>query len=80
LSFTGELGSGAKDNKKSSPKILLLEGIIYGEPTKFDDALAMYLMQLEGSPLFSEITVNKTTVEDFENKKVLHFWTRLNLA
>ncbi|PIQ46105.1 MAG: hypothetical protein COW04_04000, partial [Deltaproteobacteria bacterium CG12_big_fil_rev_8_21_14_0_65_43_10] len=55
LNFTGELGSDTKDNKKSSPKILLLEGIIYGEPAKFDDALAMYLMQLEGSPLFSEI-------------------------
>ncbi|MBU0734608.1 MAG: hypothetical protein KJ573_13410, partial [Proteobacteria bacterium] len=68
------------DNKKSLPKILLLEGIIYGEPTKLDDALAMYLMKLEGSPLFSELTVNKTALEDLENKKVLHFWTRLNLG
>ena len=83
LSFTAELGSGTKDNKKNkkcSPKILLLEGIIYGEPTKLDDSLATYLMELEGSPLFSELTVNKIATEDFENKKVLHFWMRLNLV
>ena len=79
LNFTAYLGANPKAGKKSPKKTILLEGIVYGEPGKLDNALATYLMKLDASPLFSDISVNKTTVEDLEDKKVLHFWTRLHV-
>jgi len=80
LNFTAYLGADPKTDRKSSEKTVLLEGIIYGEPRKLDNALATYLMKLDASPLFSDMSVNKTTVEDLEDKKVLHFWTRLHVT
>lgn len=80
LNLTAELGPCTKDNKKSPPKFFLLEGIMSGESAKFNNSLAAYLMKLEISPLFSKLTINKTVLEDLENKKVLHFWARFNLG
>ena len=80
VNLTAELGPCPDTKEKADSKALIIEGIIFGAPDELEGSLAAYLMKLENSPLFSAITVHNTKIEDFENKEVLHFWTRLNLV
>jgi Tfp pilus assembly PilM family ATPase len=45
---------------------LVLEGMITGDSRLFDALLASYVMALEGSPLFEDVSVKKTEIEKRE--------------
>ena len=84
LNIDARLGSPAekpkKDDKKAPPqKILVLDGIIMGDRLTLDSSLAGYVMSLRNSPLFDQPTINKKSLEIFQNQEVLRFSAQLVL-
>jgi Tfp pilus assembly PilM family ATPase len=70
----------AKGGKTSASKNLILEGIILGEPTTLEATLAGYLIQLSGSPLFTQPVINQKEPGLFMDKEVLRFTAQLKLT
>jgi hypothetical protein len=79
LNMTAELGAVATEGGRGKPKTIVMEGVIAGEPERFEAELAAYLMSLSGVPLFSEPTVSEKTVESFGGEKVFRFTARMNM-
>jgi Tfp pilus assembly PilM family ATPase len=70
----------AKGGKTSASKNLILEGIILGERTTLEATLAGYLIQLSGSPLFTQPVINQKEPGLFMDKEVLRFTAQLKLT
>ncbi len=66
-------------NKKSSPKTLVLDGIISGDRLILEPKLAGFLMELKNSPMFDEPKLSKKAFERYKNNDVLRFTARLRL-
>jgi len=69
-----------KKQAESSPKVVIIEGIVKGSRLSLESALAGYLMELKKSPLFEQPTVNKKSFEFSGNDEVLLFTAKLNLV
>ncbi|MDI9570420.1 MAG: hypothetical protein QM278_06830 [Pseudomonadota bacterium] len=52
---------------------IVVEGLIFGNRQEFEIALAHYVMVLEASPIFQQVTIEKNVVEPFAKSEVLHF-------
>jgi hypothetical protein len=66
-------------NKKSLPKILVLDGIVSGDRLILEPKLAGYLMELKNSPMFDEPQLSKKAFERYKDNDVLRFTARLKL-
>ena len=69
-----------KGGKTSASKNLILEGIILGDRTTMEATLAGYLIQLSGSPLFTQPVINQKEPGFFMDKEVLRFTAQLKLT
>ena len=67
------------NKKKGDTKTLSLEGLIFGEPQTLDSDLAIYLIRLERSPVFSQPSIHKKTLEPHEGKNILRFTVHLTI-
>jgi Tfp pilus assembly PilM family ATPase len=63
----------AGEAPKPPQEEVVLEGLILGERQLFETSLAGYVMALEASPLFRQVTVQKSSVEPFVKDETLHF-------
>jgi type IV pilus assembly protein PilM len=50
-----------------------LEGLVIGDRQNFENALAGYVLLLETSPIFRQVTIQKNTVGPFMKGQALHF-------
>jgi hypothetical protein len=50
-----------------------IEGVIFGERDMLESLLAQYVMKLENSPMFREVKIKKSVVNNFRKSEVLHF-------
>jgi Tfp pilus assembly protein PilN len=66
--------------KEPPQKNVTLEGIVLGNRTAFESALAGYLIQLSGSPLFKQPVINQKEPGFFNDKEVLRFTAQLKLV
>jgi hypothetical protein len=66
--------------KEPPQKNVILEGIVLGNRTAFESALAGYLIQLSGSPLFKQPVINQKEPGFFNDKEVLRFTAQLKLV
>ena len=66
--------------KEPPQKNVILEGIVLGDRTAFESALAGYLIQLSGSPLFKQPVINQKEPGFFNDKEVLRFTAQLKLV
>jgi hypothetical protein len=66
--------------KETPQKNVILEGVVLGDRTVFDSALAGYLIQLSGSPLFKQPVINQKEPGFFNDKEVLRFTAQLKLV
>jgi len=81
LDMKVNLGSvSGKDKAKTSgesPKApveeITVEGLIMGERQIFETSLAGYMMALEASPLFHQVTIQKNNMESYLKGEALHF-------
>ncbi len=88
LSITTRLGSPAapaptgKPAGKAEPpkKVMILDGVIFGDRTTLEADLAAYLMGLKNSTLFKHATISKKSLETMDNQPVIRFTAQLDLV
>jgi len=66
-------------NPKARVEKMTLEGIILTEREKLEAALARYIMILDASPLFNQVTIGKSSVEPYLKGEALHFILNMNV-
>ncbi len=70
-------GDAAKSSPKEAPKArveeVIAEGLILGERRMFETSLAGYTMAMEASPIFRQVTIQKSNVEPYLKGEALHF-------
>lgn len=67
------------ENPKALVEEITMEGLIMGERQKLEASLAGYIMILEASPLFSQVTISKNSVGPYLNGEALHFILNLKV-
>jgi Tfp pilus assembly PilM family ATPase len=70
---TGDASRQTKDAPKARVEEVMVEGLILGERQLFETSLVSYVMVLEASPLFRQVTIQKNTVEAYIKGEALHF-------
>jgi Tfp pilus assembly PilM family ATPase len=75
ISAPGSAASKTASDKatKETADDVMVEGVIFGERDMLDSLLAQYVMKLENSPMFRQITVQKSGIVTFRKSEVLHF-------
>lgn len=88
LGITTRLGSpaapaaAAKAPGKAEPpkKVLILDGVIFGDRATLEADLAAYLMALKNSALFKQASISKKSLEMMDNQPVIRFTAQMDLA
>jgi len=80
LSITANFGGITENKRKTTPKILEVDGIILGDRESLESSFAGYLMKLKGSPIFSHLSIIKSVLEPYEEREVLHFVLNIQLV
>ena len=76
----------AKETKKEAArpkeeaKNVTVEGVVFGDRKALESSLAGYIMKLKLSPMFSQISVQKNSIEPLRNDDVLYFVIEIKLA
>ena len=70
----------APGKTESAKKILILEGVIFGDRATLEADLAAYLMTLKNSALFKQATISKKSLETMDNQTVIRFTAQMDLA
>ncbi|MBU1053654.1 MAG: pilus assembly protein PilM [Proteobacteria bacterium] len=83
IDFKAELGNAKPDKKlqkinrnitkENTEKKMLLEGLVFGDENTLESSLAGFIVKLDDSPIFGEISIKQNKVKPFKEKKVLHF-------
>jgi Tfp pilus assembly PilM family ATPase len=76
------LPAAGKPAGKAEPakRVVILEGVIYGDRTTLEAELAAYLMALKSSALFKQAAISKKSVETMDNQPVIRFTAQMDLA
>jgi Tfp pilus assembly PilM family ATPase len=61
-------------------KVLVLEGVVFGERATLETDLAGFVMALQASPLFKQPVINKKTVETMDNRPVIRFTAQMDVG
>jgi hypothetical protein len=78
-----------KDATKEPPKEtaaagktgnVVLEGFISGNRLTLESSLAGYIIQLQSSPVFRQVTIQKNNIERLQQKDILRFTINMKLA
>jgi Tfp pilus assembly protein PilN len=71
LSINARLGTAAQPAPGGKPdtskKVLVLDGVIFGDRATLEADLAAYLLTLKNSPLFKQPTISKKSMETMDN-------------
>lgn len=59
---------------------IVVEGVITGERQSLEASLAAYLIKLEDSPLFQQVTLQKNSIEQVRKSDALRFTVQMNIA
>ena len=62
-----------KEAVKEELKNVVVEGLVFGDRRNLESTLAGYIMKLEASPMFRQISVQKNSIEPFKKSEVLRF-------
>ncbi len=65
--------SNEKGAKKEHAKSLTVEGLVMGDRKSLEVLFSHYLMTLDNSPLFRQISIKKNSLEPFKKGEALHF-------
>lgn len=79
---------GKKDAAKEPPKeqapagkmgSLVVEGIVVGDRQSLEPSLAVYLIKLQDSPIFRQVTIQKNSVENVKKRDILRFTINMKI-
>jgi len=76
---SGDVAKPAGEAPKALQEEVIVEGLIRGDRKLFETSLAGYVMALEASPLFRQVTIQKNSVEPFIKDEALHFILKLTV-
>jgi hypothetical protein len=65
--------SSPKEAQKARVEEVIVEGLILGDRKMFETSLAGYTMAMEASPLFRQVTIQKSNVEPYLKGEALRF-------
>jgi hypothetical protein len=82
---TAEKKDAAKEPPKETAAAgktgnVVLEGFISGNRLTLESSLAGYIIQLQSSPVFRQVTIQKNTIERLQQKDILRFTINMKLA
>jgi Tfp pilus assembly PilM family ATPase/Tfp pilus assembly protein PilN len=84
LSVNARLGTATKPAASGKPgaskKVLILDGVIFGDRATLEADLAAYLLTLKNSPLFRQPTISKKSVETMDNQPVIRFTAQMDVV
>ena len=69
----GSSKESKKETAKEELKHVVIEGIVLGDRKTLESSLAGYLMKLETSPIFRQVSIQKNNIEPFKKSEVLYF-------
>jgi hypothetical protein len=61
------------------PRTVSIEGIVFGDPIRFESTLTGYLLNLKNSPVFNRPSVRNQQIEYYQNQQVLRFSANLTI-
>jgi type IV pilus assembly protein PilM len=61
-------------------RTVAIEGIIFGDPDRFEPTLTGYLLNLKNSPIFKKPSVRSKQIEYYQNQQVLRFSAALGIV
>lgn len=67
------------ESSKAPAQEILVEGLIMGEKQKQETSLAGYMMTLEASPLFHQVTIQKNSRESYQKGEAINFTLNLKV-
>jgi len=62
-----------KETAKEELKHVVIEGVVLGDRKALESSLAGYVMKLEASPIFRQVSVQKNNIEPFKKTEILYF-------
>lgn len=88
LGITARFGTAAKPApggktdaaKDTAKKVLILDGVVFGDRATLEADLAAYLLTLKNSPLFKQPTINKKSFEMMDNQPVMRFTAQMDVV
>lgn len=59
---------------------LTIDGIVSGNISNLEDLLVEYVLKLQGSPMFSQAKISKSSIESFGHSEILRFTLNVKFA
>jgi Tfp pilus assembly PilM family ATPase len=59
---------------------LVVEGIVVGNRQSLESSLAVYLMKLQDSPIFRQVTIQKSSIENVKKRDIMRFTINMKIA
>lgn len=80
-----ELGEGRvndedKEKDEDQKRLLVFEGVVFGDRLTSETSLTGYLIRLKNSPLFGQPVIQKKSFEFIKNEEVMRFAVHLELV
>ncbi len=69
----------AKEQPPGKMGNLIVEGIVVGDRQSLESSLAVYLMKLQDSPIFRQVTIQKNSVENVKKRDILRFTINMKI-
>jgi hypothetical protein len=82
LSVNARLSPARPAGGKAEPakKVLVIDGVVFGERATLEADLAGFLMTLRSSPLFKQPVVSKKSVDLMDNRPVMRFTAQMDVG
>jgi Tfp pilus assembly PilM family ATPase len=82
LSVNARLSPARAAGGKAEPakKVLVIDGVVFGERATLEADLAGFLMTLRNSPLFKQPVVSKKSVDLMDNRPVMRFTAQMDVG
>ena len=82
LSVNARLSPAKPAGGKPEPakKVLVIDGVVFGERATLEADLAGFLMTLRNSPLFKQPVISKKSVDMMDNRPVMRFTAQMDVG
>ena len=80
LHYTSMESSDGEESKTKVKNNLILDGAIFGNRQTFDFTLAAYIRKLKSLDTVINIKINSSTLEEYNNREIMHFTANMELG
>ncbi|WP_319409868.1 hypothetical protein [uncultured Desulfosarcina sp.] len=80
IALSADMDAHSQKSKKKTELPVAIEGIVTGDPIRFETDLASFMLTIEDSPLFKKPVVKNKRLQFLENRQILRFSIQFELA